>query len=155
ATGRGEALMTDWPGVGSPLVPDARVIQVGEREGRDADFAWPDVRDSGIERIEIFETLEIGVDAVGARIAAHLDRAPDPRFWVHLDVDVLDQSVMPAVDSPGSPGLDLDQLAALIRPLVARKGCLGMTVTVFDPDLDPDETLARDLVRMLGAVFAA
>lgn len=155
ATGRGEALMTDWPGVSSPLIPDARVIQIGEREGRDADFAWPDVRDSGIERIEIFEALEIGVEAVGARIGAHLDRAPEPRFWVHLDVDVLDQSVMPAVDSPGSPGLDMDQLAALVRPLVARRGWLGMTVTVFDPDLDPDGSLARDLVRMLGSVFAA
>lgn len=154
ATGRGEALMTDWPGVVAPLVPDARVIQVGEREGLDADFAWPDVRDSEMERIEIYEALRIGVDAVGARIAAHLDRAPDPHFWVHVDVDVLDQSVMPAVDSPGSPGFSFGQLDALMRPLVWRKGCLGVTVTVFDPDIDQDGTLAADLVRMLGSVFA-
>ena len=34
ATGRGDPLMTAWPGVPAPLVPDAQVVQIGEREGR-------------------------------------------------------------------------------------------------------------------------
>lgn len=37
ATGRGEALATEWPGISSPLVVDAQVVQLGERENRDAD----------------------------------------------------------------------------------------------------------------------
>jgi len=152
ATGRGEPLMTDWPGIAAPLVPDERVIQIGEREGRDADFAWPDVRQSGIERIEIFDALEIGMEAVAQLVFEQLNKAECPRFWLHLDVDVLDQSVMPAVDSPGSPGLDASQLIRLARRLLQAPGSIGMTVTVFDPDLDPSGALARELVRILGAM---
>jgi len=38
-TGRGDPLGTEWPGVEGPLIADADVIQLGERESRDAD--WP------------------------------------------------------------------------------------------------------------------
>jgi hypothetical protein len=32
ASGRGEPLLTEWPDVETPLVPDADAIQVGDRE---------------------------------------------------------------------------------------------------------------------------
>jgi arginase len=150
ATGRGEALMTDWPGVPTPLVHDRHVVQIGEREGRDPDFAWPDVNDTDIERIDVFAANEIGPGAVLERTRRRLDTAPDQRFWVHLDVDVLDQAVMPAVDSPGAPGIAPDDLATILSGLVPDPRCAGMTVTVFDPDLDPDGRYARLLVRLLG-----
>ena len=51
------------------------------------------------------------------------------------DVDVLDPSVMPAVDSPDPGGLTVDALVALLRALAP--GAIGASVTVFDPDLDP------------------
>ena len=81
-----------------------------------------------------------------------LAAAPGQRFWVHLDVDVLDEAVMPAVDSPGSPGIAPDDLAAILSGLVPDPRCAGMTVTVFDPDLDPDGRHARTLVGLLGAL---
>ena len=138
--------MTDWPGVESPLVRDRDVVQIGEREGRDPDFAWPDVNDTAIERIDVFTANEIGPRAVLERTATRLGR----RFWIHLDVDVLDPAVMPAVDSPGSPGIAPDDLATILSALVADARCVGMTVTVFDPDLDPDGHHARTLVGLLG-----
>ncbi len=70
-------------------------------------------------------------------------------YWVHLDVDVLDPSVMPAVDSPDPGGLDVDQLTALLRPLTG--SMVGLQVCVFDPDLDPDGSLARLLASALVA----
>jgi len=150
ATGRGEALLTDWPGVPTPLVHDCHVVQIGEREGRDPDFAWPDVNDTAIERIDVFTANEIGPHAVLARARRTLDAAPDQRFWVHLDVDVLDTAVMPAVDSPGSPGIAPDDLVLVLSGLLPDPRCAGMTVTVFDPDLDPDGRCARLLVDLLG-----
>jgi arginase len=60
---------------------------------------------------------------------------------------------MPAVDSPGSPGIDPDDLAAILGALAADTRCAGMNVTIFDPDLDPHGTLARFLVEFLGKVF--
>lgn len=74
-------------------------------------------------------------------------------FWLHVDLDVIDGALLPAVDSPGSPGLDFDQLAELLQPLVASSECLGCDVTIFDPELDPAGTYATRIVAMLGEVF--
>jgi arginase len=150
ATGRGEALMTDWPGVTPPLVRDEHVVQIGERDGRRPEFAWPDVNDTAIARIDVFAANEMGPRAVLERTRRTLAAAPGQRFWVHLDVDVLDAAVLPAVDSPGSPGIAPDDLAAILSGLVPDPRCAGMTVTVFDPDLDPDGRHARTLVELLG-----
>jgi arginase family enzyme len=38
-------------------------------------------------------------------------------FWVHVDADVLDPEIMPAVDSPEPGGLTYGELAALLRAL--------------------------------------
>ena len=57
---------------------------------------------------------------------------------------------MPAVDSPGSPGVDPDALASVLGGLLADPGCAGLTVSVFDPDLDPDGVYAARLVALLG-----
>jgi arginase len=70
-------------------------------------------------------------------------------FWVHLDVDVLDPSVLPAVDSPDPGGLLPDELTALLSALVASPSCAGVQVTVFDPDLDPDGSQAALLTDIL------
>ena len=68
-------------------------------------------------------------------------------YWLHLDVDVLDPTYMPAVDSPSPGGLDPSQLTGLLRSLWP--GALGLQVCVFDPDLDPSGDLARLLVDVL------
>jgi arginase len=152
ATGRGEPLMTDWPGTPAPLVPDNAVVQLGEREGRDADFSWPDIRETDINRIEIFEALTLAPADLLTRVRAPLERLGWP-FWVHFDVDVLDQSVMPAVDSPGSPGIAPVVLVPVLRDLILDPRCCGWTVTIFDPDLDPTGALARLLVSLLSEVL--
>ncbi|WP_242201551.1 arginase family protein [Sphingomonas hankookensis] len=149
-TGRGEPLGTQWLDIGGPLVADADVIQLGERESRDPDFAWPDVQHTAIDTIDVFEATAIGVEGVAARIATMLAAKPDQGFWIHLDVDVLDDAIMPAVDCPGSPGIPPKDLVAILHPLVADERCRGMTVTVFDPDLDPDGKYAATIVSLMA-----
>jgi arginase len=150
ATGRGKSLATQWPGIARPLVADGDVIPLGERENRNTDFAWPDISSTAITRINVFEALTIGPAVVTGRIREALDRTPDQGFWIHLDVDVLDQSVMPAADSPGSPGIPTGDLLTITAPLIANPRSRGMTVTVFDPDLDPDGRFAAVIVELLA-----
>lgn len=150
ATGRGETLAVDWPGVEGPLVLDERVVQLGERESRQPDFAWPDVEDTRITRIDVFDARRIGPERVLQKIRTVTDAEPAVPYWVHLDVDVLDESIMPAVDSPGSPGIDPEHLEYLLQSLVPASRCIGMTLTVFDPDKDPDGTYAKFLVSLVG-----
>lgn len=148
AIGLGDPLMLR--GIPDPLVPAERAIQIGEREGRDPDWGWEDIADTAITRIDMFELLELGLEPALRRSFAVLDRTPEIPFWLHVDVDILDQAVMPAVDSPGSPGLDYAGLAALLRGFLASPRCIGLNVTIYDPDLDLDGGYARGLVGMLA-----
>jgi arginase len=75
-------------------------------------------------------------------------------FWLHVDVDVLDPAVMPAVDAPDPGGIAFAELEMLISGLVGTPECLGMELTVFDPDHDPEGSYAREVVDMLIAGLA-
>ncbi|GAA3457589.1 hypothetical protein GCM10018962_94230 [Dactylosporangium matsuzakiense] len=72
-------------------------------------------------------------------------------FWVHIDVDVLDPAVMPAVDAPDVGGIAYRELEILISGLVSDQRCLGAQVTVFDPDYDPDGQYAAEVADVLVA----
>jgi arginase len=88
------------------------------------------------------------VSAVAADIRAALERPGLDGYWLHLDVDILDPRVMPAVDSPSPGGLGAAQLTELLAGLAP--GASGAQVTVFDPDLDPDGAHARLLTGVLA-----
>ena len=91
---------------------------------------------------------EGGAAAVVARVRHVVDTVHSTGYWLHLDVDVLDPDHMPAVDSPDPDGLDPDELTALLRALAP--AAVGVQVTVFDPDLDPDGRYARLLSGILA-----
>jgi arginase len=154
ATGRGEELMTCWPAIPAPLVPDKQVIQIGERESRDVDFAWPDINETDITRIDVFEVQETGLDHILSKCLTTLKRQPWP-FWIHLDVDVLDQEIMPAVDCPGSPGIDPADLIILLSRLLHDRRSIGLTLTVFDPELDPEGDYALLITQIVEAALRA
>jgi arginase len=58
---------------------------------------------------------------------------------------------MPAVDSPGSPGFDYGQLAALVGGLAASGRVAGMDFAIYDPARDPGHAHAPDLVACIAA----
>jgi arginase len=75
-------------------------------------------------------------------------------YWVHLDVDVLDPAVMPAVDAPSPGGIAFPELELLLAGLVDTPHCLGVEITVFDPDYDPDGVHAEEITSALVAGLA-
>ncbi|WP_295791403.1 arginase family protein [uncultured Microbacterium sp.] len=87
---------------------------------------------------------EQGVEAVATRIQGTVGTC----YWLQVDVDVLDPAVMPAVDSPESGGIDAHQLGQLLAILAPH--AIGASVTVFDPDLDPDGSYARLLAGVIS-----
>ncbi len=153
ATGRGEALLSRWPVAGDLLVQDADVLQLGEREELDPDYAYPEIANTAIERIPVREVLRGGVATTVARITHWVRIRNLSAVWLHIDVDVLDQAVLPAVDSPGSPGLDFDQLADLLAGITRLVPVVGSDVTIFDPELDPDGRQARRLASCIARGF--
>ncbi|MGW0822644.1 arginase family protein [Streptomyces sp. NPDC002845] len=150
ATGRGQEDLTNLEGL-RPYLRDEDVRLFGIRDHYEAD------------RAEL-AALKIPVVTVGelrewqpadlARVTVQSLEIPAPAgFWVHLDADVLDPSVMPAVDSPDRDGLLPDELTALLGPLVRSPHCVGLNVTIYDPDLDPDGTAGALLTDVIVSAF--
>ena len=82
----------------------------------------------------------------------HRRRLAGSPAWLHLDLDVLDEGVLPAVTYPQPLGLDWDDLVALIRPLVAAPNLLGVSVADFNPDRDADGIHAARIVKALESL---
>ncbi len=85
---------------------------------------------------------------VGRALADSYEKQPAlDGFWIHLDADVLDPSIMPAVDCPEPGGLTAEELTTLLARLVRSPRFAGMDVTILDPDLDPDGSSQRVLIE--------
>ncbi|MCI4327096.1 MAG: arginase family protein [Thermoplasmata archaeon] len=94
------------------------------------------------------------VRALGCRPAApdarsHLESRHLQGFWVPVDVDVLDRTLLPAVDSPNPNGLQADDLVDALRTLFASPRATGIEFTIYDPDLDPTGTYGDRLAGIL------
>lgn len=155
ATGRGEPLLTQWPDIDGPLVHDEDAIQLGERDALSDDFraSYADIERTAIQRYIVQDVLKVGVNSVAQSVIERLRVRNATRVWLHVDLDVLDESVMPAVDSPGSPGFTFGQLGALVAKLYQSGLVTGATVTIYDPARDPHDRYATPIVRMLGDAF--
>jgi len=146
-SGRGEALLTEWPEIGTPLARDVDILQVGERDEPAGRARIPQTQ---ITQITVQRLLKEGVDTISQRASAWLQTRELQRAWLHVDLDVLDQRVMPAVDSPGSPGLSYAQLASLVRALCASGRIAGAHFGIYDPDRDRTGKYAQPLVRCIA-----
>jgi arginase len=88
-----------------------------------------------------------GARQTGTRIAEAL-AASASSFWLHLDVDVLDEDVFPATDYLMPNGLTWPELADLIGPFVAHPALVGASVACYNPEKDPNERSGRRLVEL-------
>jgi len=107
ATGRGPDLLTDLEGL-RPLVRDEDVALVGYRVLDDNDhFLGEHIRSTAITVVDLTEVRETGTGRALGKGLATLTKPDLEGFWVHLDVDVLDDALMPAVDyrHPGGSGI--------------------------------------------------
>src|SRR5690606_39200994 len=101
------------------------------------------------------EVRRTGFAAAAENVLQRVARDELDGFWVHLDADVIDPGLMPAVDSPGPGGPGIDELVELLRPLVRHPRALGLQLTIYDPELDPGLRAGRVLVSLLERIFGA
>jgi arginase len=148
ATGRGQPDLTDIDSL-RPYVRDTDVVLLGVRPQDDYRL---DLQAAGITMRGV---PQLRAEGAGRTAAWARDQLADCLgFWVHVDVDVLDPAVMPAVDAPSPGGIAYAELELLIAGLVASPSCVGIEITVFDPDYDPDGVHARDVADTLVAGLA-
>ncbi|MEU5974670.1 arginase family protein [Streptomyces sp. NPDC047315] len=149
ATGRGQKDLSDLEGLG-PYLRDEDVRLIGIRDG-DEDLV--ELAELKIPVLTVGELRRWGTAETVAGVVTSLETEALDGFWVHLDADALDPEVMPAVDSPDPHGLLPEEAATVLRALVRSPRCVGMNVTIYDPDLDPDASAAALLTDLVVGAF--
>lgn len=134
----------------TPLEP-AAVVLLGHRPAElHPDVARENARlNPAIWALTAPEVRERGPERVGDDAAARLAGRP---AWLHLDLDVLDEGVLPAVSYPQPQGLDWGELLALGRTLATAPNLLGISVADLNPDRDPGGVHAARTVEALASL---
>jgi arginase len=150
-TGNGPALLSNIDGL-SPYFRPENCFAYGMRDHlQDKEFVetpYP----SEIERLDVEQAHVLGSRGVEQALARALKDTLEG-FWIHFDVDVLDDEIMPAVDYRMKDGLSYEELARLLGPAFATRKVMGMTLTIYNPNLDPQRAIARKLVAELLAIL--
>jgi arginase len=150
-SGRGPDRLANVDGLG-PLVLDGDIVALGERE----DYPeWRDIHDTDITVWDLWKMRSLGVTGVALKTVEKMEASGVEGFWVHLDADVLDDVIMPAVDSRQPDGLSYAELIELLRPFLGSLLAAGMQVTIFDPELDKNGKIAEEFTGALVEAFSS
>jgi arginase len=151
-SGRGPDVLTNIDSL-KPLVRDPDIIVSGYRDAQQAaSYGSQNVRDTNMHVFDLTYVRKIGTINAAASQAVDILENNEllDGFWIHLDADVLDDSIMPAVDYHlGGGGLSFVELSELLKTLVASGRAVGMDITIFNPQLDLGGSITRRFVSSL------
>ena len=153
ATGRGPAALTDLAGL-RPLVRDEDVVAFGFRDHDEQRSYGSQPLAEGILAIDLPTIRRIGIEAAVAGAVDRLTRPALDGVFVHVDADVLDDAIMPAVDYRLSGGLTAAELSRVLRAARDSGRLSGLEVTIYNPALDADGSAGRTLADALVAGLA-
>ena len=133
-----------------PELDPASVVILGPRDRAELEDAGVESLDRTVSLLDDAAVREdlagVAVEAVGRVGSLALG------WWLHVDLDVLSSDALPAVDYRQDGGLSWSDLATLTRYALSAGGCLGATVTIFNPELDPDGRYALAIVEFIGGL---
>jgi len=148
-TGRGPNILADIEGL-KPLVKDKDVVVFGYRDADEAArYGSQNVKESDMHLFDLPKIKELQVQLAASTAVNQLLMNNKKGFWVHLDADVLNDNVMSAVDYRMEDGLDLSELSKVLRILISSQYAVGMSITIFNPKLDVDGSIARNFVSSI------
>ncbi|HXW12814.1 MAG TPA: arginase family protein [Nitrososphaeraceae archaeon] len=148
-SGRGPDILTNIDNL-KPLVRDEDIILFGYRDREQAaSFGSQDVRNTSINSFDLAYIKQLGIRTTASEAIKNILNDELGGFWIHLDADVLDDAIMPAVDYRLKGGLSFYELSELLKIIVATGRSIGMDITIFNPNLDPDGFIARRFVSAI------
>jgi arginase len=155
ATGRGPDILTNLEGR-KPLIHDEDVVAFGFRDTDEQAAYGSQPLPGELVALDLAAVRSRGIDAAARDAVSHLTRngGPDRGFWIHVDADVLDDGIMPAVDYRLPGGLSWKELTTVLRVAIQSRRSVGLEVTIYNPELDPDGAGANGLVRVITDALA-
>ena len=150
-TGHGHSKLTNIDQL-SPYFKEENTWCVGNREY--TDWYVKLIRDSKISYTDLAQLRKKGPRKTAEAFLLMVQNKNLDGFWLHFDVDVLNNVIMPAVDSPQEDGLSYEELNEILQPLFADTRLVGLDITILDPDLDPGGKHTAEFVQKFGETFA-
>jgi arginase len=147
ATGHGPDLLTNLEGL-RPLVRDEDTVAFGFRDAEEQQQFGSQPLPPQLLAVDLAEVRRLGVERAAQRAVEHLAKVPNG-FFIHLDADVVNDDLMPAVDYRIPDGLIWDELRTVLQVALASGRAVGIEVTIYNPALDADGESGRGLARTL------
>jgi arginase len=152
-TGRGPSLLTNIFDL-CPYVADEYVLHIGQRDEKEAaHFHSPDIRDTGINCTSLAAIREKGIDHFLSSFTLHTLHSSINGCWLHFDTDVLDDAINPAVDYRLPGGLTAEEVVRIGSHLIQHGRIVGMSITIYNPRLDKDGSVAKLIVNCVAEMF--
>lgn len=149
-SGRGPDILTNIDNL-KPLVRDEDVVVFGYRDAeQSAGYESQDVKETNMHVFDLLKVRELKIGTAASLAVTKLLREELAGFWIHLDADVLDDRIMPAVDYRLDGGLGFSELTELLRILMSSKKAVGISITIFNPHLDLDGSIAKNFVSSIA-----
>ena len=153
-TGRGPELLTNIDQL-RPYTEDSNVIHIGQRDHQETiEYGAMDIRNTRMYCVDASAIQSADHDRVITELLAHIASKRDLEgFWLHFDTDVLSDNVNPAVDYRLPGGLLVDEVTRLLHRLLVTRRIAGMSVTIYNPRLDPNGEAGRLITDILEDAF--
>ena len=153
-SGRGPDILTNIDGL-KPLVQDNNIVLFGHRDAEEAKaYGSQNVRESDISVLDLEEVRKFGIERAASKALDKLLNENLKGFWIHFDVDVLDDEVMPAVDYRMKGGMNFTEISKLLKIILKSGRAVGMDITIFNPTLDKGGGISRKLVSSVVEGFS-
>jgi len=147
--GRGSKELVEMFGR-SPLLPEENIVLYGTRE-LDA-MEEKALTESKVKVYMREKIREVGVEKAVKKILHDLESRCD-KVYVHVDLDVLDETAMSAQSYPVGDGLSMGEFQETLQGLVRSERLCGMAIMVFNAAKDPEGVEARKVVRLIADVL--
>lgn len=133
-----------------PYIEPRHVFSVGNRDD-DKEYINT-IQQSDIQYFDLSYVRQQGIEFVATNFLTMIANEVLDGFWIHLDVDVLNDNLMPAVDSRVLDGLLYEELIAGLNLLLASPKVTGMEITILDPDLDPEAVYTEQFIAHFSTI---
>jgi arginase len=153
-TGRGPESLTNIHNL-KPYVPRDHVFHIGQRDAEEVErFKSQPIQETAMHCFDAEQVHASGVKAVADKVIAEANALQLDGYWIHFDTDVLSDELNPAVDYRLSGGLSFEQVEFLMHLFLNSLPIAGITVTIFNPLLDPTGIISKRIAECLEAAFS-
>jgi arginase len=156
ATGRGPDVVTGIEGR-RPLVRAEDVVVFACRDAADRERRGCQPLPEDLLVVDRDQVRRAGAAAATREAVRYLTRegGPEDGFWIHLDADVFDETIMQAVDDPRPDGLAWDEVVSALSIAVGSGHAAGLQVAIYNPDIDAAGSNGRGLAATVRAALTA